>query len=131
MQHQVFNHPVMKIMNQVVLMLVLLVMILLRPQLVVMMLLVVFLQSEMPVLIWSEVPVESHPVVMNHRHRIVQVVVLAAMLEAWNHHLVVLVLLTTSIVLVLVVVVVVAMNRIHHNKHFLNKIILKIFLQDK
>jgi hypothetical protein len=45
-QHQVFNHLVMKVINQV---LVVLVMVLHHLQLVVMMLVVVFLQSEVPV----------------------------------------------------------------------------------
>ncbi len=50
-QQQVFNHPVLKVINPVVAVLVVLAMMLVRPQPVVMMLVVVFLQVEVPELI--------------------------------------------------------------------------------
>jgi hypothetical protein len=117
----------MKATNQVaqVLVLVLLAMTLLHLQPLVMMLVVVFLQLEVLVLVWSVVLMVSHQAAMNLPHRMVQVVVLVAMLEVLNHRMATWVLLIMQVVLLIVAVV---MNPIHHNKHSINRFSFYIFL---
>ena len=127
---QTFNHPLMKIISQVVTMLtvILVLILLLRLRLVIMtlfhrqqeimILLVDFLQLGRLVLIGLVILEKSYQTTMEYLH--LKILGLAVILEVLNHRRVLWLLLTLQILLLMVIVII--SNHIHYNKHLPNRI---------